>query len=893
MARIHIYLKAIALSIGISFLTGCVQHETFYVTGLACENLREPMGINTCKPRFSWKNKSDQQGANQTAYQLLVASSIRHLNDDNGSYWDSGKIESPDISAEYNGKSLQSGQLLFWKIRTWDEHGKVSKWSKPSSFSIGLLDKEDWEASYIGYPSEKGFYACPQLQKKFSITKKKNDTYLLHVNSLGYHEVYINGDKVGEDVLSPAVSQFNKRSLVVTYNVTPLLKGGNNELIIWLGSGWYTEGLPGVTGSGPVVRAQLEHVNEEAKEIVVSTDDSWVGRNSEYERISNWRSGRYGGEIVTGNLEARNKALQTPDALTWEKVIIAEVPEHEASPQMVEANRIMETIQPDKIERLNDSTYLVDMGKCISGWFEITFPPLQESSEIIMEYSDHLTENGELRGQGQIDRYIASGNGTELFKNKFNYHGFQYIKISNLETPPRLEDIKAHLIHTNFETTASFECSDDDLNRIHDMVSYTLRCVGLGGYLVDCPQIERLGYGGDGNASTITAQTMFNMAPLYNNWLQAWSDVIREDGSMPHTAPNPYAAGGGPYWCGFIISATWNSYQHYGDVRLLKKYYPVMQKWLGYVDYHLVNGLLKRWPDTDYRAWYLGDWATPDGIGDPNHSDERSVDLVNNCYIAVCFDQMTKIAKVLGNNDDAYYYSERGDQLKEKIQETFYDPARDLYATGSQIDLIFPMLAGVTPMELRDKVTDKLQETTETEFNGHLNTGLVGIPVMMEWAATVREPNFIYSMLKKRAHPGYLYMLDRGATTTWEHWGGHRSRIHNCYNGVGQWFYQVVGGIRSIDGEVGYRKFLIDPQIPAGVNWAKTSVETLYGTISVHWELLSEKLVLKVDVPVGSAAELVVPTSTTHLAINNQTTQNISSAISLESGKYVVEYFFH
>lgn len=166
MARIHIYLKAIALSIGISFLTGCVQHETFYVTGLACENLREPMGINTCKPRFSWKNKSDQQGANQTAYQLLVASSIRHLNDDNGSYWDSGKIESPDISAEYNGKSLQSGQLLFWKIRTWDEHGKVSKWSKPSSFSIGLLNKEDWEASYIGYPSEKGFYACPQLQKK-------------------------------------------------------------------------------------------------------------------------------------------------------------------------------------------------------------------------------------------------------------------------------------------------------------------------------------------------------------------------------------------------------------------------------------------------------------------------------------------------------------------------------------------------------------------------------------------------------------------------------------------------------------------------------------------------------------------------------------------------------
>src|SRR5690606_28856095 len=161
--------------------------------------------------------------------------------------------------------------------------------------------------------------------------------------------------------------------------------------------------------------------------------------------------------------------------------------------------------------------------------------------------------------------------------------------------------------------------------------------------LVDCPQIERLGYGGDGNASTITAQTMFNMAPLYNNWLQAWADVIREDGSMPHTAPNPYRAGGGPNWCGFIISASWNTYQNYGDAGILEKYYPVMEKWLEYVAEYSVDGLLKRWPDTDYRSWYLGDWATPEGIDQTN---EKSVDLVNNCYVSVCFDQMSKIAQV-------------------------------------------------------------------------------------------------------------------------------------------------------------------------------------------------------------------------------------------------------
>src|SRR5690554_3143148 len=897
----NIFIKKIFIVTAIFLFVatmGCTANSALKVTDLKCENLTDPLGINTSRPHFSWINSSFEQGATQTAYQILVASEIEKLDENNSNYWNSGKTSSSEsVLVEYSGKKLSSGEQLYWKIRVWDGNDMVSDWSRPAKFSIGLLNSFDWFASYIRLNSEvesSDTVSSPQFRKLFSIDKiGKNEAYFLHVNSLGYHEVFINGKRVGDEVLSPAVAQFNKRSLINTYDVSEYIKKGENNIIIWLGSGWYNEGLPGVVGKGPVFKAQLEKLDGEDVHRILVSDETWTARESEYKSIGTWRPHRFGGETITGNKEVRNIAFESPDKLLWQSVTIADIPDHEVSPQMVEPNRIKNSISPISTKKIDESSHLIDMGTTISGWFDITFKELEKDQEIVMEYSDHLTADGDIYGQGQIDRYIASGEGTEHFINKFNYHGFRYVKISNLIQEPEINNIKAHFIHTDFEEASSFVSSDDDLNNIHDMISYTLRNVGLGGYRGDCPQIERLGYGGDGNASTITAQTMFSMAPLYNNWLQAWSDVIREDGSMPHTTPNPYAAGGGPYWCGFIISASWNSYQHYGDVRLLKKYYPVMQKWLDYVDHYMVNGLLKRWLDTDYRAWYLGDWATPDGIGDPNHSDERSVDLVNNCYIAVCFDQMTKIAKVLGNNDDAYYYSERGDQLKEKIQETFYDPARDLYATGSQIDLIFPMLAGVTPMELRDKVTDQLMETTETKFNGHLNTGLVGIPVMMEWAATVREPNFIYSMLKKRAHPGYLYMLDRGATTTWEHWGGHRSRIHNCYNGVGQWFYQVVGGIRSIDGEVGYRKFLIDPQIPAGVNWAKTSVETPYGTISVHWELLSEKLVLKVDVPVGSAAELVVPTSTTHLAINNKIAQNISSPISLESGKYVVEYFFH
>ena len=870
---------------------GCSQSNISKITDLKCENLRDPLGVNTLQPRFSWKNISDKNGTSQTAYQILVAGDTKNLSDEKADFWNSGKVESSsNILIEYQGNKPNSSQLLYWKVRTWDQEDKASKWSDTGVFSIGLLNESDWAASYIGYPSENGFQNCPQFRKVFSIEKmKKDESYLLHVNSLGYHEVYINGKKVSDDVLSPAVSQFNKRSLITTYDITSHIEEGENNLIIWLGSGWYSKGLPGVIGDGPLVKAQLEKVSGKSSENIVSTDNTWMARNSEYTRTGTWRPWEFGGEIISGNLETQNIALTNPDNLTWEKVSIIPVPKHDVTPQMVESNRIKEVISPSKIDRFNDSTFIVDMGKSLTGWFEITFPKLSKSQEIILEYSDHLNDNGQLFHQAQIDRYIASGEGTEFFKNKFNYHGFRYVKISNLTESPEINSIKAHLIHTDFELTSKFECSDSDLNRIHDMVLYTLQCLGLGGYLVDCPQIERLGYGGDGNASTVTAQTMFNLAPLYTNWLDAWSDVIREDGSMPHTAPNPYSAGGGPYWCGFIISASWHTYQNYGDIKVLEKYYPVMQKWLGYVNNHSVDGLLKRWPNTDYRNWYLGDWATPDGVGNPNHLDERSVDLVNNSYLSVCFSQMADIAGFLGKDDDKKQYLEKKIELNKKIHDTFFDTNTGIYGTGSQIDLIFPMLAEVVPQNQREDLTKILIERTEKEDNGHLNIGLVGIPIMMEWAAKNNQPEFIYSMLKKKTYPGYLYMLENGATTTWEHWNGARSRIHNCYNGVGQWFYQSVGGIRQIDGKTAYSEFLIDPQIPTGITWAKTQIETPKGLVRVHWEILGNQMKMNIEVPVGSIAKVNYPKNST-LKINNKSLQSSSNLIELQSGKYVVEY---
>lgn len=886
-------MKSLSLFVFMSLVVlfyGCSNNDNLIVYDLKCENLSNPLGIDNITPRFSWKIQSNKNGTEQKAYQVMVASNPSMFEKEQADVWNSGKIESAaSIMVPYEGKTLTSGGIYYWKVRVWDEAGEISHWSPLAEFSVGLLNKTDWQAVYIGFPTDLGHSECPQLKKTFQI-EDIGQKLLLHVNSLGYHEVYLNGQKVGNGVLTPAVSQFDKRSRVVTYDISNLLKMGSNELMFWLGSGWYSKGLPGVTYDGPLVKAQLEKLSEKRKDVILITDASWLGRKSSYTRHGRWRSGHYGGEILDASLEKNDLSGNSSAEKSWQAVSVIDVPEHEASPQMVELNKIEETLKPVKIEALGKDTFLIDMGKNHTGWTEIHFQKLKRSQKISIEYSDHLDNNGKFIDKNHKDWYIASGEEPEVFINKFNYHGYRYIRISNLEEAPAADSIKAYLIHTGYDLASGFQCSDPEMNQIHDMVFYTLRCLSLGGDLVDCPQIERLGYGGDGNASTQTAQTMFNLNPLYANWLQAWADVIREDGGMPHTAPNPYPAGGGPYWCGFIITASWKTYQNYGDSTILEKYYPDMQKWLGYVDKYTVDGLLKRWPDTDYRGWYLGDWATPDGI---DQMDESSVDLINNCFVAVCYDNMQRIAEVMGKPDDSGLYASKKAELQKQIHQVYFDPEENSYATGTQIDLSYPMLAGVVPEGLISAVTQSLINETENR-GGNLATGLVGIPVLTEWVIENQAADLMYSMLKKKDYPGYLYMIANGATTTWEHWNGDRSHIHNCYNGIGSWFYQAVGGIRPDEASPAYRKVLIQPQIPQGITWAKTFKETPYGKLSVNWELKEQSMEMDVEIPVGTEARIAIPSGLINYRMNGKdfnVSEEQTNFILVKSGRYKIVFF--
>ncbi len=865
--------------------SGC-SSPTLEIYDLRCENLTDPLAIDNAEPHLSWKIKSSENGTEQRTYQILAASDIHLLNEEKADVWNSGKVSSPaSVFVAYEGKQLPSGTLVYWKVRVWNENDHASKWSKPALFGTGLSES-DWKGAYIGLSAESGDPKCPLLSKSFDVTNKSGKL-LLYVNSLGYHEVYVNGNKVGEDILSPAVSQFDKRSLYLTYDISSYVQKGKNDLAIWLGQGWYRPGLPGVVYEGPLVKVQLEKVKGDRRNTILVSDSSWQARESGYISVGTWRPHQFGGEGVD--------AIRIPESLTamvWDQsdqfpAKEVDVPRHAVSAQMSETNHITEIIEAKEIKSLNDTAWLVDMGKNLTGRAEIRFPQLRAGQKIVMDYCDFLDNTGNLDNRKQRDYYIASGKENETFKAKFNYHGFRYVEISGLTSPPKKEDIKAYLIHTNYNPASSFQCSDDEMNAIHDMIQYTFRCLTLGGYMVDCPQLERLGYGGDGNASTQTAQTMYDMSPLYANWMRAWGDCIREDGGLPHTAPCPYMAGGGPYWCGFVIMAPWETYVNYGDPRLIEKYYPVMQQWLGYAEKHFVDGMLEQWPNTDYRNWYLGDWACPKGI---DQTAKASICLVNNCVMAECYQTMEKIARTLGKPDDAEKYAGQNNTLRRLIQERCFNGSKNTYATGTQIDLTFPMLTRVTPDSLVQKVTESLYIETVQNRQGHIACGLVGIPVLTEWAMKSQAKDLMYPMLKKKDYPGYLYMIENGATTTWEHWNGDRSRIHNCYNGIGSWFYQAIGGIVPDEKYPGYRKIFISPQIPEGITWAKTTKETPYGTLIVDWKLNDGVLNMDVTIPVGCEAEIVLPEKASEYTLNGTVCHRKEPGITVKSGKYTVSY---
>lgn len=692
---------------------------------------------------------------------------------------------------------------------------------------------------FIGCLTDSGWAETPMLRKTFKLDKahKNYGKVYVWVTSLGYHEVYINDVIVGNHVIQPAVSQLNKHAKTVAYDITNYLNGGTNEIKLWIGQGWGR-----IYGTPAAVMAKIVWVYGEKNEILAETDNKWEGTPTGYSYTGSWEPLQFGGERYDARIQEK-----------WRPVSVYESDNIKASVQQFEGNRLVDTIYEHSLMRnIDDSTILIGFNRVITGWFQVEFKPMAEGTKVTMEYLDHSDAKPPYT---ETDIYIAKGNGRETFSNRFHMHSFLEVRIKGANI---INCRALHISAVNPQDGATFECDDDRMNRIHDMVKYTLSCLTFSGYMVDCPHLERMGYGGDGNSSTMTLQTIWDVRDTYSNWMEAWGDAMLPDGELPYVAP-AYRTGGGPYWSSFIVQAPWYTYINYGDSSLISKYYDKMCRWLDYIHQHSRDGLLQPWPDNERHTWFLGDWLAPEGVD----IGGESILLVSNCVISECLSEMKQIALILGHHDDAEYFSNWRLKLNEAIHKSFYHPKTHTYANGTPLDQSYALLMGIPPDSMTAAtVKARLIKDCHGKYRDHIAGGLMGVPIFTEWCIKERQGNLMATILRQPDYPGYLYMIENSGIldsyTTWESWDcgregkEDRSRVHNCYNGIGIWFYQAVAGIRPDPKNPGYKHFFIDPEPVEGVNVVSASKPTPYGTISV--EIENKKMI--VEIPKGTTATI-------------------------------------
>ena len=700
---------------------------------------------------------------------------------------------------------------------------------------------------FIGCRTDSGWAETPMLRKKIILTEEPSyyGSVYLDVASIGYHEVYVNGMKVGDFVMQPAVSQLDVMALEVQYRIRKYLKKGENELLLWIGQGWGRVYRQTAAASATVWWSNTREIGDLAE-----TDTSWETSPSGYSYTGSWQPMQFGGERYDARAKPEWRAASRVPMEIGDTVV---TPDYTAyffkrgiRGQEFKGNRIVDTLKFLSYEMEQDSSLVIDFGRVVTGWFNAVFSPMEAGTAVSMEYLDHRDAKPPFT---ETDIYISDGEGQDIFQNRFHMHAFRYVRIKGAGiVAARALQISA----VNPKEGATFECSDPRLNAIHDMVKYTLSCLTFSGYMVDCPHIERMGYGGDGNSSTMTLQTLWDVHDTYLNWLRAWEDAMDSTGDLPYVAP-AFHTGGGPYWSGFIVKAPWRTYLNYGDHSLIHRYYSDMKRWLEYIERHSNDYILQPWADNERHSWFLGDWAVPEGVD----KGGESVLHASSCFISDCLADMVRMASMTGHPDDAQHYAAWRQNLNASIHRHFYHPETHTYANGTPLDQCYALLMGIPPDSITAAaVKTKLINDCHYKYRDHIAAGLMGVPVFTEWCIRERQADLMATILRQPDYPGYLYMIENGATTTWESWDcgrpgkEDRSRVHNCYNGIGIWFYQALAGIRPDPEEPGYKHFFIDPQPCEDVEWVKATKPTPYGTIRVD----IEKGQLKVEIPQGTTA---------------------------------------
>ncbi|OIR12914.1 bacterial alpha-L-rhamnosidase [mine drainage metagenome] len=830
------------------------------VKNLLCENLTNPIGIDAQQPRFSWQLSSDKRNEHQTAYEIKVNAGKEMV-------WSSGKINSDQsVQINYDGKKLQSEKKYAWQVRVWDNEGKVSAWSETANFKMALLSTSDWKAKWItpGY-EEDALRASPLFRKQF-IAKKKIIAATAYITAHGLYEAQINGQRVGDAYLTPGWTSYNKRLQYQVYDVTNLVKNGNNAIGVTLGSGWY-RGIIGfgnninVYGKDIALLFQMKITYSDGSSENIVSDDSWKSSTGSivYSEI-------YNGETIDARKEKKGFSLPDFNDADWSSVKLADFSKENLIATQNELVKKHETFKAIKIITTPKGEKVIDFGQNLVGWVMMKVKG-NAGDKIILSHAEVLDKKGNfytdnLRHAKAQDVYILKGGEEENFEPHFTWQGFRFVKIEGYPGAINPENFTAVALYSDMKPTGTFTSSNALINQLQHNIQWGQK----GNFLdvpTDCPQRdERLGWTGDAQVFSRTASFNMNVNNFFAKWLK---DVTadQQDGVVPFVIPNVLGkATSSAGWADVATIIPWNMYLAYGDKKILEDQYASMRAY--------VESIHKNAKDDLWNfGFHFGDWLfyRPEDDND-GRSAVTDKYLIAQCFYAHSTQLLINAAKVLDKTDDVNSYTVLLRKIKDAFLKEYVTPNGRL-VSSTQTAYVLALNFDMLPESLRDQAAKRLAENINS-YGNHLTTGFLGTPYLCHVLTRFGYTDVAYKLLLQETYPSWLYPVKMGATTIWERWDGQKpdssfqtpgmnSFNHYSYGAIGDWMYRKMVGLDTYEDGVGYKHIKIKPHIGGGFTFANASLQTYYGKLSCDWKVEANKMMMDVEIPANTSATIFIP----------------------------------
>ena len=727
------------------------------------------------------------------------------------------------------------------------------------------------------------------LRHEFT-TKKKVRRATAYVSGLGLFELYLNGQKIGKDVLSPALSEYDKRAFYVSLDVTKQLKRGANCVGVILGNGrYFSPSSPsGMRTFGyPKLRLQMNIEYTDGTTAQIVSDENWKLTTAGPIRANN----EYDGEEYDARLEMPGWSEPKFDDSKWQPVQLVKPASPVLSAQIGEPIRVIETIHPVAIINPKPDAYIFDLGQNIGGWcrLKVSGPA---GAVVKLRHGESLNPDGtlytaNLRTAKAEDTYILQGKGVETYEPRFTHHGFRYVEVTGYPGQPKLDAIEGRVVYDALPKAGEFATSNPLLKQIYHNIYWTTRD-NYRSMPTDLPRDERQGWMGDRQEVSKGETYLFNVAPLYAQWLADIRDAQRSDGSVSDVSPAYWQLyQDGTVWASTYILVPQMLYDQYGDLGILQQHYDSMKKWTDHMTTYLENDIMSR---NTY-----GDWCFPPrspaemtviNSSDPKLTTSGALMSTAVFYHDLCL--MARSARLLGKTEDAANFEALANKMKVAFNQCFYNSGLGYYDNGTQTSCVMPLAFGMVPEEYKAKVFAHLVEKITVESDNHLGTGLIGGHYLMRVLSDNGRPDLAYAIATQTTYPSWGYMISKGATTMWELWNGDTAdagmNSRNIVMLIGDlniWLHEYVGGIRPDVETPGFKKIIIKPEAIDGLTWTKVGYDSIRGHISSEWHRTAGTFELRVTIPANTTATVFLPASSSDLVIESGRPASQSKGVTL------------